>query len=94
MLMIRTFRKYHRTIAIAVCLPLILTAITGIGYTIFDKWFGRGDIAGFLMRVHTFSILGLEEIYPLLTGLGLLGLLFTGLSLTNLFRKSSKLENL
>ena len=87
--MIRTFRKYHRTIAIAVCLPLILTAITGVGYTIFDKWFEREEIAGFLMRIHTFSILGLEEIYPLLTGLGLLGLLFTGLSMTGLFGKYS-----
>ncbi|MGQ4650176.1 peptidase [Lyngbya aestuarii] len=85
--MIRAFRKYHRMLAIAVCLPLILTVITGMGYTIFDEWLGQDAIAEFLMRIHTFKILGLETIYPLLNGLGLLGLLVTGLSMTGLFKK-------
>jgi hypothetical protein len=86
--MIRNFRKHHRTIAIISCLPLLLTTITGIGYTVFDKWFGQEKIAGFLMKIHTFSILGLEDIYPLLNGLALVGLLVTGLSMTGLFKNS------
>ena len=85
--MMRAFRKYHRQIAIAVCLPLILTVITGVGYTIFDEWFEQEEIAGFLLRLHTLDILGLEKIYPLLNGLGLIGLLVTGLSMTGLFKK-------
>lgn len=85
--MSRLFRKYHRFIAIAVSLPLILTVITGVGYTIFDEWFDQDNIAHFLMRIHTMKILGLDEIYPVLNGLGLVGLLVTGLSMTGLFRK-------
>ena len=88
--MMRIFRKYHRSIAIACCLPLILTVITGVGYTIFDEWFGQGQIAEFLLKVHTFEILGLEKIYPPLNGLGLIGLLVTGLSMTGLFKKRSQ----
>lgn len=85
--MIRTFRKYHRLIAIAACIPLILTVITGMGYTIFDEWFHQDEIARFLMQLHTLKFLGLETIYPLLNGLGLVGLLVTGLSMTGLFKK-------
>ncbi|MEA5533527.1 peptidase [Crocosphaera sp. XPORK-15E] len=85
--MIRLFRKYHRFLAIAVCLPLILTVISGVGYTIFDEWFEQDEIAHFLIKIHTMKLLGLEGIYPLLNGLGLIGLLVTGLSMTSLFKK-------
>lgn len=85
--MIRVFRKYHRSIAIAASLPLILTVITGVGYTIFDEWFEQEQIAEFLLGIHTMKLLGLEGIYPILNGLGLIGLLFTGLSMTGLFKK-------
>ncbi|MBE9124784.1 MULTISPECIES: peptidase [unclassified Coleofasciculus] len=88
--MVRAFRKYHRLIAIAVCLPLLLTVITGMGYTIFDEWFHQDEIAEFLIGVHTFKILGLETIFPILNGLGLIGLLVTGLSMTGLFKKRSQ----
>lgn len=88
--MIRAFRKYHRSLAIAVCIPLILTVITGVGYSILDEWFEQEEAAEFLLRLHTLDILGLEKIYPLLNGLGLAGLLVTGLSMTGLFRKRSQ----
>lgn len=88
--MIRAFRKYHRQIAIAVSLPLILTVISGVGYSLFDEWFEQEKIAEFLLEIHTMEILHLEKIYPLLNGLGLIGLLVTGLSMTGLFKKSSK----
>lgn len=90
----RVFRKYHRQIAIACSLPLILTVITGVGYTIFDEWFGLDDIAHFLMGIHTMKILKLDTIYPVLNGLGLIGLLVTGLSMTGLFNKRRTSENL
>ncbi|AFY75917.1 MAG: peptidase [Hydrococcus sp. C42_A2020_068] len=88
--MIRSFRKYHRYIAIAVFAPLILTVITGMGYIIFDEWLGQEEIGGFLLRLHTLDILGLESIYPILNGLGLAGLIVTGLSMTGLFKKRSQ----
>lgn len=85
--MIRAVRKYHRIIAIAAFLPLFLTVITGVGYTVFDEWLGLDEIGDFLLEVHTMKILGLDSIYPLLNGLGLLGLIVTGLSMTGLFKK-------
>lgn len=83
----RAFRKYHRAIAIAASLPLILTVLTGLGYTIFDEWFELEGAGTFLLSLHSMSILHLEGIYPLLNGLGLIGLLVTGLSMTGLFNK-------
>ncbi|EHC08380.1 hypothetical protein [Fischerella thermalis] len=85
----RVFRRYHRQIAIALCLPLFLTMLTGVGYTIVDEWFGQEQLGAFILSLHTLEIIHLEKIYPLLNGLGLLGLLITGLSMTGLFRKSS-----
>lgn len=87
--MIRYFRKYHRYIAIAVFLPLTLTVLTGMGYIIVDEWLGQEEIGEFLLRLHTLDFLGLELIYPLLNGLGLVGLIVTGLSMTGLWRKRS-----
>jgi hypothetical protein len=58
-----------------------------VGYTIVDEWFEQGKIGHFLLEVHTMEILHLEKIYPLLNGVGLIGLLVTGLTMTNLFRK-------
>lgn len=84
--MFRLFRKYHRTLAIIACLPLLLTVISGVGYTLFEEWFGQGEIGEFLLQIHTFEIFHLEKIYPLLNGLGLIGLLITGITMTGAFR--------
>jgi hypothetical protein len=86
----RIFRKYHRTLAIILCLPLFLTVLTGVGYSIFDEWLEQGQIAGLLLKIHTMEILHFEKFYPLLNGLGLVGLLITGLTMTNLLRESQK----
>ena len=50
---IRNFRKYHRSIAIIISLPLIITVLTGIGYSIMDEWFKQGENACFLLQLHT-----------------------------------------
>lgn len=89
----RLFRKYHRLLAIALSLPLLLTVITGVGVTIVDEWFHQEELGEFLLDVHTLKILHLEAIYPLLTGLGLIGLLITGLSLTGLFNNRPRSSN-
>ncbi len=78
-------RKYHRRIAIALCLPLLVTTISGISLAIADEWLHQEEFVGFLLKVHTFEIFGLAAILPILNGLGLLGLLATGLSMTGLF---------
>lgn len=89
----RVFRKYHRQIAIAISLPLILTVITGVVYTILFEWFQEEEISRFMMGIHTMKILHLEKIYPVLNGLGLIGLLVTGLSMTGLFNKRRSSNN-
>lgn len=86
----RIFRRYHRTIAIALFLPLLLTVLTGILVTILDQWLGQEELAGFVLRLHTLEIFHLQGIYPLLNGLGLVGLLITGLTMTGLLRNPPK----
>lgn len=85
-----TLRRYHRTIAIAVCFPLFVTALTGIGIAIAQEWFDRYELAGFLLKVHTFQLFGLSGFLPILNGLGLIGLIVTGISMTSLFSKRHK----
>lgn len=83
----QTFRRYHRQLAVIVCLPIALTVITGIAYPIFDQWLALHQVSKLMLQIHSGRIFGLEAIYPILNGLGLFGLLVTGLSMTPLFRK-------
>jgi Sec-independent protein secretion pathway component TatC len=82
-----TFRKYHRLIATFFCLPLLFTALTGISVAIADTWLHQAKLVAFLITVHTFQIFKLDAILPVLNGLGLVGLVATGLSMTGLFTK-------
>lgn len=87
----RTFRKIHRKIAPILFLPLMLSALTGIGYRLGKSWFGMsGDNASIFMVIHQGKYLGdqLKPIYVLLLGLGLLGAIATGLTMTALFGKT------
>ncbi len=86
-MMKNTFRKYHRLIATLFCLPLLFTALTGISVAIADTWLHQEELAAFLITVHTFQIFKLDAILPVLNGLGLIGLVATGFSLTGLFAK-------
>ncbi|AFY34258.1 hypothetical protein [Calothrix sp. PCC 7507] len=82
----RLFRRYHRQIAIILCLPLFLTVLTGLSFTIAHEWLHQNELGEFLLGLHTLEIIHLEKIYPILNGLGLVGLLITGVSMTGLFR--------
>ena len=83
----RLVRQYHRKIALVLALPLLLTVLTGMAYTILVEWFQQGAIASTILSLHNGEILGLGSIYPILNGLGLLGLLATGLPMSSLFSK-------
>ncbi len=91
--MSRMFRRYHRQIAIVLCLPLFLTVLTGMGFTIAHEWLHQNELGEFLLGLHTLEILHLEVIYPILNGLGLIGLLITGISMTGLFRQRPNPNN-
>jgi hypothetical protein len=94
----RAFRKYHRVLASIVCFPLALTVLTGMATTIVGEWsWNLGLSRGLLLGLHTGEVFHLQAIYPILNGLGLLGLLVTGVSMTSLFKgkkvKRSALED-
>ncbi len=77
----QSLRKWHRTIAPIVLLPLLITVFTGVTYRISKDWFGLSrDQVHFLMVMHEGEYLGhkLETVYVLLNGLGLLWMLATG----------------
>ncbi|MEH1855696.1 MAG: peptidase [Nostoc sp.] len=65
--------------------------LTGMSTTVVREWsVSIGVPASFLLSIHTGEIFHLEGIYPILNGLGLLGLLVTGLSMSGLFGKKTR----
>ncbi len=82
----RLFRKYHRQLGLIFALPLIVVVLSGMGAAIADEWFEQGELAEFLLKVHTLRILHLDKVFSVITGIGLMGLLVTGISMTGLFR--------
>lgn len=83
----RLLRKYHRWLAIAFSIPLLTTVLSGIFFTIVVDWFHQRQFGRLLMGIHTGKILGLGEIFPIINGIGLVGLLVTGIYMTSLFRE-------
>ncbi|MEG3906473.1 peptidase [Microcoleus sp. w2-18bC1] len=82
----KAFRKYHRILGLIVALPIALTVLTGMFITILREWpLGIEISSRFLLKIHTGEIFHLQAIYPILNGLGMLGLLVTGLSMSGLF---------
>jgi uncharacterized membrane protein len=87
----RSFRKYHRILGIIICLPLLLTIVTGMLTTIVREWsVNTGLSSSLLIDIHTGEIFHLQAIYPILNGLGLIGLLFTGLSMTGVLNRKAR----
>jgi uncharacterized iron-regulated membrane protein len=86
-------RKLHRKTAPIVFIPLVLTAVTGVAYRLGRSWFGIPDgVAEFFMTIHEGRFLGesLVPVYVLLVGLGLLGMITTGLVMLKPKRQSSQ----
>lgn len=91
--MMINFRKIHRKSAPILFIPLFLSALTGIAYRLGRSWFNiPGEMAGFLLSLHEGRFLGqpLVPVYVLLVGLGLIGMIVTGVSLIKWPRKPSK----
>ncbi|HIK32686.1 MAG TPA: PepSY domain-containing protein [Oscillatoriales cyanobacterium M59_W2019_021] len=83
-------RWFHRLLAPIAFLPLTVSALTGIAYRLGKAWFGLSNPqAAIFLRIHQGSYLGttLKPIYVLLVGLGLIGLLMTGIQMSGIFRK-------
>jgi hypothetical protein len=65
--------------------------MTGMTFPI-AKALHQRQLAGFLIHLHTLETFGLEGFFPIVNGLGLLGLLVTGIYMTNLFRQRRAAE--
>ena len=84
----KAFRKYHRIIGIIVCVPLLLTVLTGMLATVVKEWpINIGLSSQLMLEIHTGEIFHLQAIYPILNGFGLIGLLVTGMSMSGLFNQ-------
>jgi hypothetical protein len=87
----RLFRKYHRLLASIIFLPLILTTITGMATTMTAEWrWNLGVSRSFILAIHTGEFFHLQAIYPMLNGLGTIGLLITGITMTGVFSYKPK----
>ena len=87
----RSFRKYHRAIALIIAMPILLTTLTGIIATFIREWgLNIGLSSHWFLKVHTGEIFHLGAIYPILSGVGLLGLLVSGLSMSGIFNQRRK----
>lgn len=76
--------RLHRRVAPILCLPLLVTSVTGLVYRIGKNRFGLSDEVGtWMLRLHDGRMLSdrLAPLYVLLTGMGLIVLLATGISL-------------
>lgn len=82
------FRKLHRQVAPIIFLPLFMTAITGLLYSLALSW-GKveEESVAILMTIHEGGYLGksLIPFYVFLMGLGTLAMLITGLTMSKLF---------
>lgn len=76
--------RLHRRAAPILCLPLLVTSVTGLVYRVGKNRFGLSDEVGtWMLRLHDGRLLSdrLAPLYVLLTGMGLIVLLATGISL-------------
>jgi hypothetical protein len=86
------FRRFHRFLVPIAFIPLIVSSLTGIGYRLGKAWLGLpNDQVAFLLKIHQGSYLGpvFRAFYVLFVGVGLVGLLVTGVQMTNIFRRSN-----
>ena len=76
----RNFRKTHRFLVPIAAAPLLLTALTGSLYPIFESLDMKAD---WLMQVHTgnFGLINLQSFYSSLLGILTIILAFSGLGL-------------
>ena len=87
----RLFRKYHRAIALITAIPIFLTVVTGMAVTFIREWgINLGLTPSLLLKLHTGEVFHLEAIYPILNGVGLIGLLVTGLSMSGMFGRKPR----
>lgn len=89
----RVFRKYHRLLSAIVFLPLVLMSLTGTISPILDA-LQFHQATALVRQIHSGKIFfgSAYLIYAVPSGLGLLGLLVTGLNLLGRFTAPSRIN--
>ncbi|WP_199248994.1 PepSY domain-containing protein [[Phormidium] sp. ETS-05] len=88
------FRQIHRQIAPIVFIPLFLSAITGIAYSLGKSWFDLPrESTHIFMVIHEAEYFGkyLEPIYVLFLAIGIITMIVTGLTMARSFSKKPKI---
>ncbi|MGA1264680.1 MAG: PepSY domain-containing protein [Prochlorothrix sp.] len=91
----RDLRWIHGLVSTIACLPLLVSASTGIAFRLGKAWFNLPKESGrFLLMLHEGRYLGptLQPFYVLAVGLGLVVLLVTGIQMTGVFRKRKQIS--
>ena len=84
-------RHLHAYLAPVASIPLLVSAVTGIGFRCGKAWLGfPPEVTQWLLRVHQGTYLGPQgrTVYVLLVGIGAVALLVTGIQLTGVWRRS------
>jgi hypothetical protein len=74
-------------LAIAFAIPLLTTVLSGVTFSIVVETLHQRQWARLLLGIHTWEIIGLGNVFPLINGLGLIGLLATGVYMITLRRQ-------
>ena len=70
-------RKYHRVLGIIFALPLLWAITTATTAVVIEKFFHNEALADYVLKFHTLEIIGLEDIYPFIFLIGIVGLVAT-----------------
>jgi len=84
---LQLFRKFRRLIAFIISIPFLLIVLTGMATTIEDQslFIDLHLFRGFLLDLYTGAIFKLQAFHPILSGLGMIGLFITGISVPETF---------
>jgi len=70
-------RKYHKILGIIFALPLLWAISTATLAVIIEKFFHNEALADYVLKFHTLEIIGLDDIYPFIFLIGIIGLVTT-----------------
>lgn len=73
------FRKFHLVLGIIFVLPLLWSSLTAVLFVIADEFLHNSGLADYIIKFHTLEIIGLEDVYPFVVLVGVVGLAVTGI---------------
>ena len=72
-------RKYHKVLGGIFALPLLWATCTASLAVIMEGVFHNEKLADYVLKFHTLEIIGLDDVYPFIFLIGIIGLITTAL---------------